>query len=62
MSKTNKEENTEIGNGSIDFVKIFKSAKLSGLKYYYLEQENNYVPDEFGSINASAKYISKNLA
>jgi sugar phosphate isomerase/epimerase len=61
MSKTNPEENTEIGNGTIDFKKIFESAKLSGLKYYYLEQENNYVPDPFGSIIKSADYISKNL-
>jgi sugar phosphate isomerase/epimerase len=61
MSKTNPAENTEVGNGSIDYTKIFAVAKLSGLKHFYMEQENNYVPNALESIITSAKYISKKL-
>ncbi len=61
MSKTNRDENTEIGNGTIDFKKIFASTQLSGLQHFYLEQESNYKPDAYGSIAASAQYISQNL-
>ena len=37
------------------------NAKLSGVKHYYLEQENNYVPNHFASIENSYKYIKKEL-
>lgn len=31
--------NTEVGNGSIDFKRIFDKADQSGMKHYYVEQE-----------------------
>ena len=61
MDKANRNENTEIGNGSIDYKSIFKEAKLSGLKYYYVEQENNYVPNPIESIGASSRYLKENI-
>lgn len=61
MSKIDRDENTEIGNGSIDFKKIFAVSRLSGLRHFYLEQENNYFPDALGSIVRSAEYIKANL-
>ncbi len=61
MSKTNPEQQTEVGNGSIDFKRIFATAKTSGMKYFFVEQENNYTPDPVGAINASIKYIKANL-
>lgn len=61
MDKVNPKTNTEVGNGSIDFKKIFAQSKLAGLKHAFLEQENNYVPDAFGSIKKSYDYISREL-
>ncbi|CAN5505553.1 sugar phosphate isomerase/epimerase [soil metagenome] len=61
MDKADMTKNTEIGNGSIDFKKIMQSAKLSGVKYYFLEQENNYVPEPFTSIQTSFNYIKNDL-
>lgn len=61
MDKTNRDWNTEIGKGSINFKSIFAAAALSGVKHIYLEQETNYKPDHIGSINASIKYIKGNL-
>lgn len=60
MDKINRDLNTEIGNGSIDFNTIFQEAKLSGLKHLYVEQEN-FVIDPFESITTSANYIKNSL-
>ncbi len=61
MSKTDKTQNTEICNGMLDFKKIFKSAKLAGVKHFIVEQETNYAPDYFGSITTSNKEVKKLL-
>ncbi len=61
MDKVNRGNNTEIGNGTIDYKAIFKAAKASGMKHFFLEQENNYVPDHISSIQNSIKYIKANL-
>jgi sugar phosphate isomerase/epimerase len=61
MDKNKPEENTEIGNGSIDFKPIFANAKLSGMKYFFVEQESNYQPDVMGAVKTDFEYIKKNL-
>ncbi|ULQ54544.1 sugar phosphate isomerase/epimerase family protein [Flavihumibacter fluvii] len=61
MDKADRTKQTEVGNGAIDYKGIFKFAKLSGMKHFYVEQENNYVPDPVGAIQSSAKYIMANL-
>ncbi|WP_290792912.1 sugar phosphate isomerase/epimerase family protein [Flavihumibacter sp. UBA7668] len=61
MNKANRAQNTEIGNGSIDWKRIFKAAKTSGLKHFFVEQENNYVPDHLKSVESSIRYIKNNL-
>lgn len=61
MDKINKKMNTEIGNGSINFKKIFKCSKIAGVKHYYVEQENNYKPDILSSIQSSSNHLRKNL-
>ncbi|MBV7532510.1 sugar phosphate isomerase/epimerase [Chitinophaga sp. sic0106] len=61
MDKANPNQNTEVGNGSIDFKDIFKHASTAGLKHFFVEHENNYQPDELGSIATSFNYISKNI-
>lgn len=61
MDKKNKNWNTEIGNGKIDFKAIFTKAKLSGVKHIYLEQETNYQPNHIASINKSIHFIKDSL-
>lgn len=60
MDKTPEKKFTEVGNGVIDFKKIFTQAKKSGLKYFFVEQD--VCPgDPFVSIAQSISYIKKNL-
>ncbi|WP_162051789.1 sugar phosphate isomerase/epimerase family protein [Pontibacter pamirensis] len=39
MDRTEKRFFTEVGNGSIDFKRIFDKAELAGMKYYFVEQD-----------------------
>jgi sugar phosphate isomerase/epimerase len=57
MDKTNSGLNTEIGKGSIDFVKILSHAKEGGVKHFIVEQENYINIDPYVSIAESANYL-----
>ncbi len=59
-SKTDPKQQTEVGSGSIDFKTIFANAKLSGLEYFYVEQENLPVPSD-AKIKQSIDYLKKNI-
>jgi len=60
MDKTPNRMFTEVGNGIIDFKKIFKSANKAGLKYFFVEQD--VCPgDPYDSITQSISYIKSNL-
>ena len=61
MDKGDNKLNTEIGKGTIDFKRLMANAKLAGAKHFYLEQENNYLPDYYSSIQTSSDYMRKNL-
>jgi len=61
MDKVNPALNTEIGSGSVDFKTIFKEVKQSGMKYFFVEQENNYNPNAFEAIKTSCDFILKEL-
>ncbi|RZL21642.1 MAG: sugar phosphate isomerase/epimerase, partial [Pedobacter sp.] len=61
MDKAKPEQNTEVGKGSIDFKAIFAEKKLSGMKHFFVEHENNYNPNPIGSIKTSCDYIKANL-
>lgn len=61
MDKKDKSQNTEVGNGLLDFKKIFAEADLAGVKHYIVEQENNYKPDFFDSITTSNNALKKLL-
>jgi sugar phosphate isomerase/epimerase len=50
---------TELGNGTIDFAKIFPDAELAGLKHYFVEQGGNFTHDPFRSIADSAEYMKR---
>jgi sugar phosphate isomerase/epimerase len=60
MDKTPKQMFTEVGNGIIDFKKIFQHASKAGMKYFFVEQD--ICPgDPFVSITESYNYIKNNL-
>jgi sugar phosphate isomerase/epimerase len=52
---------TELGNGSIDFTKIWPDASLSGMKHFFVEQGGNFTHDPFRSITDSAEYVKRVL-
>jgi sugar phosphate isomerase/epimerase len=56
MDHTEKRECTEIGQGIIDFKKIFAAKDKAGMKYYYVEQETFKIPP-FESIRISFNYL-----
>jgi sugar phosphate isomerase/epimerase len=60
LDKTPERSFTEVGNGVIDFPKIFTHAKEAGLKYWFVEQDK-CPGDPFDSITQSIAYIKKNL-
>jgi len=60
MDNTPAQAFTEVGNGVIDFKKIFKQADEAGLKYFFVEQDK-CPGSPFDSITKSYNYIKKNL-
>ncbi|MFD1467091.1 sugar phosphate isomerase/epimerase family protein [Hymenobacter caeli] len=60
MDKTLQQAFTEVGNGSIDFKKIFAHAKEAGLQYFFVEQDAT-PGSPFDSVTESIDYIKKNL-
>lgn len=60
MDKSADKQITEVGNGSIDFKRIFAQSKKAGLDYFFVEQD--ICPgDPFVSIQKSISYVKKNL-
>jgi len=49
---------TEVGNGTIDFDRIFASRKKAGLKYWFVEQDTSK-RDMFESLKISRDYLAK---
>ena len=60
MDATPKHSFTEVGNGTIDFKKIFTHASHAGMKYFFVEQDQ-CPGSPFDSITTSINYIKKNL-
>ena len=60
MDKTEKHDFTEVGNGSIDFKRIFAQAKLAGMQYFFVEQDKT-PGDPFTSIQQSISYLKRTL-
>lgn len=55
--KANKELNTEIGKGLIDYKAIFAIAQKAGIKHFIVEQENFTNIDPYVSIGESIAHI-----
>jgi len=60
MDNTPKKNFTEVGNGVIDFATIFKNAKTSGMKHFFVEQDE-CPGSPFDSIAKSIGHIKSNL-
>lgn len=60
MDKTAARNFTEVGNGSIDFKRIFAQAKLAGMKYFFVEQDRT-PGSPFDSIQQSIAYLKRTL-
>ncbi|WP_031429158.1 sugar phosphate isomerase/epimerase family protein [Flavimarina sp. Hel_I_48] len=60
MDKADRELNTEIGAGTIDYTTIFKNMKTSDVKHLIIEQEN-FDMDPYKSLSQSVKYIENDL-
>ncbi|MBS1661676.1 MAG: sugar phosphate isomerase/epimerase [Bacteroidetes bacterium] len=60
MDNTTAHAFTEVGNGTIDFKKIFANKEKSGMKYFFVEQDK-CPGSPFDSITKSIGYIKKNL-
>jgi len=54
-----KREMTTVGNGIIDFKKIFSLAKQAGMKYYFVEQDTALENTPLENIKISLDYIKK---
>jgi sugar phosphate isomerase/epimerase len=52
---------TELGNGTIDFTKIWPDARLAGMKHFFVEQGSNFAKDPMQSIADGAAYVKKYL-
>jgi sugar phosphate isomerase/epimerase len=60
MHKTSRDY-TELGNGSIDFTRIWPDASLAGLKHFFVEQGGNFTHDPLRSVADSAEYVKRVL-
>jgi sugar phosphate isomerase/epimerase len=60
MHRTSRDY-TEVGNGTIDFTRIWPDAELAGLKYFFVEQGGNFTHDPFQSVADSAEYVKRVL-
>ena len=52
---------TELGNGSINYLKILPDPAKSGLEYYYIEQGGNFARSSMESVASSAAYFKNQL-
>jgi sugar phosphate isomerase/epimerase len=59
MENTPQKKFTEVGNGVIDFKKIFDCKKKAGMQHFFVEQDVSPAPLE--SIKTSIAYLKKNI-
>lgn len=61
MATNANKSSTEIGKGTIDFVELFKLKGKSGMKYFFVEQEE-FTIDPIESISISFRFLEKIVA
>jgi sugar phosphate isomerase/epimerase len=52
---------TELGNGTIDYTRIWPDAAFSGMKHFFVEQGSNFAKDSMQSIADGAAYVKRHL-
>ena len=52
---------TEIGNGTIDYTKIWPDAAMSGMKHFFVEQGGNFAVSAMQSAADSIAYVERGL-
>jgi sugar phosphate isomerase/epimerase len=52
---------TELGNGSIDYTRIWPDAAFSGMKHFFVEQGGNFAQDSMQSATDGATYVKRFL-
>ena len=60
MDKTPNKNFAEVGSGIIDFNEIFEKANLSGMKHFFIEQDQCTKPP-LESIEQSFRYVKSTL-
>lgn len=51
---------TEVGNGTIDWQRVFKESETAGMEYYFVEQDET-PGSPFDSIRQSIDYLNRNI-
>jgi sugar phosphate isomerase/epimerase len=52
---------TELGNGTIDYTRIWPDAAFSGMKHFFVEQGGNFAQDSMQSAADGAAYVKRFL-
>jgi len=52
---------TELGNGTIDYTKIWPDIALAGMKHFFVEQGGNFAHDSMRSVADCAEYVKRVL-
>ena len=52
---------TELGNGTIDYTRIWPDAAFSGMKHFFVEQGSNFAQDSMQSATDGAAYVKRYL-
>jgi sugar phosphate isomerase/epimerase len=60
MHKVNRRY-TELGNGSIDYTRIWPDAAMSGMKHFFVEQGGNFAVSPLQSAADGMAYVKKYL-
>ena len=50
---------TEVGNGSVAWDRVMKTAEKIGVKHYVVEQDTNWEGSPFNSLKMSADFLAK---
>ena len=56
MNKTNQDETTFIGDGSINYAEVFNNSQNSGMECFFVEQEHYPIP-VFEGLQKSYDYL-----
>ncbi len=52
---------TELGNGTIDYARIWPDAAFSGMKHFFVEQGGNFAQNSMQSVEVGAAYVKRYL-